>query len=74
MFRTAFSVAVIGILAWIAIRIVFGVAGGVVGMLISLCWLVFKLLLVAGLVYWVVSVFSPDTARKWREALRGQSL
>jgi hypothetical protein len=74
MFRTAFTVAIIGLIAYVAIRIVFGVAGGVVGLLLSLAWLVLKLALVGGLIYWLITVFSPETARKMREALRGESL
>jgi hypothetical protein len=74
MFRTAFTVAVIGLVAYVAIRIVFGVAGGVVGLLLSLALLVLKLALVGGLIYWLITVFSPETARKMREALKGESL
>jgi hypothetical protein len=32
-----------------------------------------KIALVAGLIYWLLTVFSPETARKVREALRGNT-
>ena len=72
--RTFAAVAIISLLGWIAIKIVFGVAGGIVGLLLSIAWLALKVLLVAGIVYWVVSVFSPETARKMKEAIRGETL
>ena len=72
--RTFAAVAIISLLGWIAIKIVFGVAGGIVGLLLSIAWLALKVLLVAGIVYWVVSVFSPETARKMKDAIRGETL
>ena len=74
MIRTVASIAAIGLIAWIAIKIVFGVAGGLLGLLISLALFVLKVALVVGLVYWLLTVFSPETARKMRDALRGESL
>lgn len=72
--RTFAAVALVSLLGYVAIRIVFGVAGGIVGLLLSLAWLALKVLLVVGLVYWVLSVFSPETDRKMRDALKGESL
>jgi len=74
MIRTAASVAIVGLICWVAIKIVFGVTGGIIGLLLSLAWLLLKIMLVVGLVYWLLTVFSPETARKMREALKGESL
>jgi Na+/H+-dicarboxylate symporter len=74
MIRTVASIAAIGLIAWIAIKIIFGVAGGLLGLLISLALFILKVALVVGLVYWLLTVFSPETARKVRDALRGESL
>jgi uncharacterized membrane protein len=74
MFRTAFAVAAVGIAAWIAIRIVFGVAGGLLGLLLALAWIALKVVLVVGLIYWVVSVFSPSTAKRMKDAMKGETL
>lgn len=74
MFRTAASIAIVGLICWVAIRIVFGVTGGIIGLLLSLAWLILKLLLVVGLIYWLLTVFSPETARKMRDAVKGESL
>ena len=72
--RTFAAVAVVALVGWIALKIVFGVAGGIVGLLVSLAWLLLKILLVVGIVYWVLSVFSPETARKMRDAFKGETL
>jgi ABC-type transport system involved in multi-copper enzyme maturation permease subunit len=74
MIRTVASIAVVALVAWLAIKIVFGFAGGLIGLLISLAIFALKVALVVGLVYWLLTVFSPETARKMRDALRGESL
>ena len=74
MIRTVASIAAIGLIAWIAFKIIFGVAGGLLGLLFSLALLLLKIALVVGLVYWLLTVFSPETARKVRDAIRGESL
>jgi hypothetical protein len=74
MIRTIGSIAIVAIVAWVAIRIVFGVAGGLLATLLSLALFLLKVALVVGLVYWLLSVFSPETARKMRDAFRGESL
>lgn len=72
--RTFAAVAVVVLIGWVALKIVFGVAGGLIGLLISLAWFALKVALVVGLVYWLLTVFSPETARKMREAFKGDSL
>ena len=72
--RAFVAVAVVALIGWIALKIAFGVAGGIIGLLSSLAFLVLKIFLVAGLIYWLLSVFSPETARKVRDAFRGESL
>jgi hypothetical protein len=72
--RTFATVGIVALVCWIAIKIVFGVAGGVIGLLLSLAWLVLKVLLVVGIVYWLLSVFSPETAKKMRDTFKGESL
>lgn len=72
--KTVAFLAVVVVLGYVAIKIVFGVAGGIVGLLFSLAWFVLKVALVVGLVYWLLTVFSPETAKKMRDAFRGESL
>ena len=50
-----------------AIRIIFGVAGGILGLILGVAWLFLKLLIVAAIVYFVLTLVAPDTARKVRD-------
>lgn len=72
--RLAASLLVALMVGYVALKIVFGVAGGIVGILISLAWLALKVMLVVGLIYWLMTVFSPETARKMKDSFRGQSM
>jgi hypothetical protein len=74
MIRTAATLALVVVAAWLAIRILFGFAGGIIGLLLSLAWFALKVLLVVGLIYWLLTVFSPETAKKMRDTFRGESL
>jgi ABC-type transport system involved in multi-copper enzyme maturation permease subunit len=74
MFRTAFSVAVVGLAVWVAMKVLFGVTGGIIGLLLSLAWLALKVVLVVGLIYWLLTVFSPDMAKKMKDSVRGENL
>ena len=74
MIRTAASLALVVLAAWVVIRILFGFAGGLIGLLLSLAFFALKVLLVVGLVYWLLTVFSPETAKKMRDTFRGESL
>ena len=69
--RTAVSLLIVAILGYIGFKLVFGIAGPILGLLLSLALFLLKIALVAGLVYWLLTVFSPETAKKVREALRG---
>lgn len=73
MFRTAATLALVALVALVAIRIVAGVAGGILGMLLGIAWLLFKLLIAAAIVYFVLTIVAPDTARKVRERISGGS-
>ena len=69
MFRTAATVAVAAFVGFAVLRVVLGVMGGVFGMLFSLAFLVFKVLLFVGVVYLILQMVAPDTARKVRGAV-----
>ena len=71
MFRTVATLALIALLTLVTIRIVAGVAGGILALLIGVLWLFLKLLIVAAVVYFVLTIVAPDTARKLRDRLSG---
>ncbi len=67
MFRTAATLALAALVTLVAIRIIFGVAGGILGLILGVAWLFLKLLIVAAIVYFVLTLVAPDTARKVRD-------
>jgi hypothetical protein len=71
MLRTIFLLGLFVLLGIFALRLVFGVLGGIVGIAL---WLLINALWICVLgliVYLVIRVFSPNTARKIREKLSG---
>lgn len=73
MFRNVFALGLCAILGVVALKFVFGIAGGLLGAALGLfVWLVglaFQLVLVAVLVYLVLLVVSPETARRVRRRI-----
>jgi len=69
MFRSILGFAVFAVLALVAIKLLFGVFGIVVGLVTTLLvWAAFGFLLYLGL-----RVISPGTAEKLRELIKGRS-
>jgi hypothetical protein len=62
--------AIVGAVIYVALQLVLGVAGGIVGILLSLAWLALKVLLVVGLIYWLLTVFAPEMAQKLRDSVK----
>lgn len=71
MFRTAAIIAVAVLVAMSIGSVVLGVVGGIVGLLLSLAWVLLKILIIGGIAYFLISMVSPDTARRIREAIGG---
>ncbi len=69
MFRTAATIAIVAFVGFAIFRVVFGVMGGFLGLLFGLAFLVFKALVLAGIIYFILSMVAPDTARKVRAAV-----
>ena len=68
MLRTAAAIAVAVVVALVALRFVTGIVGGLLGALFALAWVAFKVLIFVGIAYFVLTVISPDTARKVRDS------
>ena len=71
MLRTVFTIGLFAVLGVIALKLVFGAFGTLVGLFLWLAWLALKVALVGFLIYGVVRLLSPDTARRWRERFSG---
>ncbi len=68
MLRSILGFAIFAVLAWIGLKIVFSVLGGLIGLAMTVLWL-------AGLgflFYLALRVVSPSTADKIREMIKGR--
>ena len=68
MLRTLIGFAVFAVLAWLALKLVFGLLGFAFTLVIQLLWLA----AVGFLFYLLLKVISPSTARRVRNAIRGE--
>jgi hypothetical protein len=71
MLRTLFTVGLISLAGLVALKLVFGLLGPLVGLLFFLLGVALKVVLVGALIYFVIRVVSPDTAEKIEAKIRG---
>jgi hypothetical protein len=71
MLRTVFTIGLFAVLGLIALKIVFGVLPAVIGLFIWLAWKAVIILCIGLVIYMLIRIFSPDTARKLRERWSG---
>lgn len=70
MLRTLMTVGLIAMLGLVAVKLVFGLLGPLVSLLLWLLGLAIKLALIGVVVYGVVRLVSPDTARRITSGFR----
>jgi uncharacterized membrane protein len=68
MFRSILGFAVFAVLAWIGLKIIFGLLGGLMGILMTVLWLA----AIGFILYLVLRVISPSTADKVRDTIKGK--
>ena len=68
MFRSVLGFAVFAVLAWIGLKLVFSVLGGLIGLAMTVLWLA----AIGFIIYLVLRVVSPSTAEKIREVIKGR--
>lgn len=71
MLRTLFSIGAMAILGLLAMRLVFGILGGVVGLFMGLAFLALKIVVIGAVAYVVIAIVSPRSARRLRERFSG---
>ena len=71
MLRTLFSIGVMALLGLFALKLVFGIFGGILGLFIGLAFLAFKIVCIGGVAYIVIAIVSPSSARRLRERFSG---
>jgi hypothetical protein len=71
MLRTLFTVGLIAMLGLVALKLVFGLLGPLVGLLFMLLGFAIRVLLIGAVLYVVIRVVSPRTAERIERAIRG---
>ena len=71
MLRTIFMIGLIAFAGLFVLKLFFGILGGVFGILILLLRLAIPIAIVGGLIYLVLRVFAPDTAKDLRSKFGG---
>lgn len=74
MLRTIFMIGLFAILGLIALRVVFGILPAVIGLFISIAIFAIKIAAIGFIIYLLIRVFSPDTARRLREKWSGPAV
>jgi hypothetical protein len=65
MIRTVFGLGAAVLIGLVALKFLAAIVGGLLFFLIGLA---VKILIIGAIVYIVLSIFSPDTLRRWRES------
>ena len=73
MLRTIFTIGLFAVLGVVALNLLFGIFSVVVGLALWLFWIALKIALVGLIIYFVIRIVSPDTARRMRERWSGSS-
>jgi len=71
MLRTIFSIGLFAVLGLIALKFIFGIFGVAVGLFMWLFFLAIKVALIGLVLYFIIRIVSPDTARRLRERWSG---
>ncbi|HXY18547.1 MAG TPA: hypothetical protein VEH83_00980 [Gemmatimonadales bacterium] len=68
MFRKVLGFAILAVVAFIVLRLALGLLKVVIG----LAWTVLMLALVGLVIYWVIKLISPGTARRVKDMISGE--
>ena len=68
MFRSIIGFAIFAVLAWLGLKIVFGLLSGLIGLAMTVLWLA----ALGFIFYLILRVISPSTANKIRDTIKGR--
>lgn len=71
MLRTIFVIGLLAFVGLFVLKLVFGILGGLFGIFFALLGMAIPVLIIGGLIYVLMLVFAPDTAREMREKFGG---
>ncbi len=69
MLRSILGFAVFAVVAWIGLKLVFGLLGGLIGIAMTVLWLA----AIGFLFYLALRIISPSTADRLRAAIKGRN-
>ena len=73
MLRTIFVIGLLAFVGLFALKLVFGILGGLFGILFGLIGLAIPVLIIGAIIYVLMLIFAPDTARGMKEKFGGDS-
>ena len=73
MLRTIFTIGLFALLGLFALKLVFGILGGLFVVVWVLLRYAITIAIVGFVIYLVIRIFSPDTARRMRDRFSGSS-
>lgn len=71
MLRTIFVIGLLAFVGLFALKLVFGILGGLFGIFFALLGMAIPVLIIGSIIYVLMLVFAPDTARGMREKFGG---
>ena len=72
MLRTIFTIGLFALLGLFALKLVFGIMGTLFALFLWLLAMAIKVAIIGALIYLVIRLASPDTARRMRERWSGR--
>jgi hypothetical protein len=69
MFRSILGFAVLAVVAWLGLKLIFGILGSLIGLAMTVLWLA----AIGFLFYLALRLISPSTADKLRDMIKGRS-
>jgi hypothetical protein len=71
MVRTVFATGVMAIIGIVALKLIFGIFGGLVGLFFVLLFWAIKIAFIGAIVYLVIRILSPGTANRIKDKVSG---
>ena len=71
MLRTIFAIGLCAVIGLVLIQVLFGVFGFLVGLFVMLLGMAIKIAFVGLIIYVIIRIVSPDTARRLRGRFSG---
>jgi hypothetical protein len=68
MFRSILGFAVLAVVAWLGLKLIFGILGSLIGLAMTVLWLA----AIGFLFYLALRLISPSTADKLRDVIKGR--